>query len=160
MNPGPRVRFAPSPTGYLHVGGARTALFNWLFARRHGGTFILRIEDTDAERSSDEMVAGILESMQWLGLRWDEGPIVGGPHAPYFQSQRFARHRELAGELVRERAGLQVLLLAGTAEGEARRRGARGRWLEVRPHLSRARRRRASATRNVWRAAGDPLQSS
>jgi glutamyl-tRNA synthetase len=101
MNPGPRVRFAPSPTGYLHVGGARTALFNWLFARRHGGTFILRIEDTDAERSSDEMVAGILESMQWLGLSWDEGPIVGGPHAPYFQSQRFARHRELVGELVR-----------------------------------------------------------
>ena len=101
MNPGPRVRFAPSPTGYLHVGGARTALFNWLFARRLGGTFILRIEDTDAERSSDEMVAGILESMQWLGLRWDEGPIVGGPHAPYFQSQRFARHRELASELVR-----------------------------------------------------------
>jgi len=77
----PRVRFAPSPTGYLHVGGARTALFNWLFARRHGGVFILRIEDTDTERSSDEMVAGILESMRWLGLEWDEGPGIGGPHA-------------------------------------------------------------------------------
>ncbi|RPI52619.1 MAG: glutamate--tRNA ligase, partial [Acidobacteria bacterium] len=96
----PRVRFAPSPTGYLHVGGARTALFNWLFARRHGGTFVLRIEDTDPERSSDEMVAGILESMRWLGLAWDEGPGVGGPHAPYFQSQRFGRHRELANQLV------------------------------------------------------------
>ncbi len=96
----PRVRFAPSPTGYLHVGGARTALFNWLFARRHGGTFILRIEDTDAERSSDEMVAGILESMQWLGLTWDEGPGAGGPHEPYFQSQRFGRHRELANQLL------------------------------------------------------------
>ena len=96
----PRVRFAPSPTGYLHVGGARTALFNWLFARRHGGTFILRIEDTDPERSSDEMVAGILESMRWLGLMWDEGPGVGGPHAPYFQSQRFGRHRDIAGQLV------------------------------------------------------------
>ena len=96
MNPGPRVRFAPSPTGYLHVGGARTALFNWLFARHHGGTFILRIEDTDAERSSDEMVAGILEGMRWLGLEWDEGPGIGGPHAPYFQIQRFDRHREVA----------------------------------------------------------------
>src|SRR6187455_429370 len=100
MNPGPRVRFAPSPTGYLHVGGARTALFNWLFARRLGGTFILRIEDTDAERSSDEMVAGILESMQWLGLRWDEGPGIGGPHAPYFQTQRFERHRAAAHQLL------------------------------------------------------------
>jgi glutamyl-tRNA synthetase len=96
----PRVRFAPSPTGYLHVGGARTALFNWLFARRDGGTFILRIEDTDTERSSEELVAGILESMHWLGLEWDEGPQVGGPHAPYFQTQRFERHREVAHQLV------------------------------------------------------------
>ena len=96
----PRVRFAPSPTGYLHVGGARTALFNWLFARRHGGTFILRIEDTDTERSSDDMVAGILESMRWLGLEWDEGPGVGGPHAPYFQTQRFERHKAAAHQLL------------------------------------------------------------
>ena len=96
----PRVRFAPSPTGYLHVGGARTALFNWLFARRHGGTFILRIEDTDTERSSDEMVAGILESMRWLGLEWDEGPGIGGPHAPYFQTQRFERHQAVAHQLL------------------------------------------------------------
>ena len=96
----PRVRFAPSPTGYLHVGGARTALFNWLFARRHGGTFILRIEDTDTERSSDEMVSGILESMRWLGLEWDEGPGIGGPHAPYFQTQRFARHQAVARQLL------------------------------------------------------------
>ena len=96
----PRVRFAPSPTGYLHVGGARTALFNWLFARRHGGTFILRIEDTDTERSSDEMVAGILESMRWLGLDWDEGPGIGGPHAPYFQTQRFERHKAVAHQLL------------------------------------------------------------
>jgi glutamyl-tRNA synthetase len=96
----PRVRFAPSPTGYLHVGGARTALFNWLFARRHGGTFILRIEDTDAERSSDDMVAGILESMRWLRLDWDEGPEKEGPHAPYFQTQRFDRHRAVAESLL------------------------------------------------------------
>jgi nondiscriminating glutamyl-tRNA synthetase len=96
----PRVRFAPSPTGYLHVGGARTALFNWLYARRHAGTFVLRIEDTDAERSSDEMVAGILSSLRWLGLDWDEGPGVGGSCGPYFQSERVDRHREAAALLV------------------------------------------------------------
>ncbi len=95
-----RVRFAPSPTGYLHVGGARTALFNWLLARRTGGTFVLRIEDTDMERSSDAMVQGILDGMRWLGLTWDEGPQVGGPHAPYFQSQRLERYREVAAQLV------------------------------------------------------------
>jgi len=96
----PRVRFAPSPTGYLHVGGARTALFNWLFARRHGGTFVLRIEDTDAQRSSWDMVAGIVDGLRWLGLDWDEGPDVGGPHAPYFQSQRLERYQGRAAALV------------------------------------------------------------
>ncbi|MBI1875505.1 MAG: glutamate--tRNA ligase [Acidobacteria bacterium] len=95
-----RVRFAPSPTGYLHVGGARTALFNWLFARRHGGAFILRIEDTDAERSSWDMVAGIVDGLRWLGLDWDEGPDTGGPHGPYFQSQRLDRYRAMAERLV------------------------------------------------------------
>src|SRR6476660_9335878 len=97
-----RVRFAPSPTGYLHVGGARTALFNWLYARRHGGTFVLRIEDTDAERSSWEMVAGIVDGLRWLGLDWDEGPDVGGPHAPYFQSERIEGYRLRAQRLVDE----------------------------------------------------------
>ena len=97
-----RLRFAPSPTGYLHVGGARTALFNWLYARRHGGTFVLRIEDTDAERSSWEMVTGIVEGLRWLGLDWDEGPDIGGPHAPYFQSQRLDRYRAMAQQLVAE----------------------------------------------------------
>ena len=100
--PTPRLRFAPSPTGYLHVGGARTALFNWLYARRHGGTFVLRIEDTDVERSSSDMVAGILDGMRWLGLDWDEGPEVGGAHGPYFQSQRLDRYRELAEQLVHD----------------------------------------------------------
>jgi glutamyl-tRNA synthetase len=95
-----RVRFAPSPTGYLHVGGARTALFNWLFARRHGGTFVLRIEDTDTERSSWEMVAGIVEGLRWLGLDWDEGPDDGGPHGPYFQSQRLDKHRAVVDRLI------------------------------------------------------------
>src|SRR5271163_1789860 len=88
----PRVRFAPSPTGYLHVGGARTALFNWLFARHTGGTLILRIEDTDFERSSEEMVGGILEGMTWLGLDWDEGP--------FFQSQRPDLYRKTAEKLL------------------------------------------------------------
>jgi glutamyl-tRNA synthetase len=96
----PRVRFAPSPTGYLHIGGARTALFNWLFARRHGGVFVLRIEDTDVERSSPEMVEGILDGLRWLGLDWDEGPIVDGPHAPYYQSQRLESYRAAAERLV------------------------------------------------------------
>ena len=96
----PRVRFAPSPTGYLHVGGARTALFNWLYARRHGGTFILRIEDTDVERSSADMISGILSSMTWLGLTWDEGPGVGGPHAPYFQTERLDKYQAAAARLV------------------------------------------------------------
>src|SRR4029077_16486399 len=92
----PSGRFAPSPTGYLHVGGARTALFNWLYARRHGGVFVLRIEDTDMERSSAEMVEGILDGMRWLGLDWDEGPLVGGPFGPYFQSERLDRYRAMA----------------------------------------------------------------
>ena len=96
----PRVRFAPSPTGYLHVGGARTALFNWLFARRHGGVFVLRIEDTDAERSSPEMVEGILDGLRWLGLDWDEGPHAGWSYGPYFQSERFDRHRAMAERLI------------------------------------------------------------
>ena len=96
----PRVRFAPSPTGYLHVGGARTALFNWLYARRHGGTFVLRIEDTDVERSSADMISGILSSMTWLGLTWDEGPGVGGPHAPYFQTERLDKYQAAAARLV------------------------------------------------------------
>jgi glutamyl-tRNA synthetase len=83
-----RVRFAPSPTGDLHVGGARTALFNWLLARKLGGTFILRVEDTDGARNTADASAGILKGLRWLGLDWDEGPEVGGEYGPYFQSQR------------------------------------------------------------------------
>lgn len=83
-----RTRFAPSPTGYLHVGGARTALFNWLFARKHNGTFILRVEDTDAARNTEEARQAIFDGMSWLGLDWDEGPDKGGEFGPYYQSQR------------------------------------------------------------------------
>ncbi|MEW6709933.1 MAG: glutamate--tRNA ligase [Candidatus Riflebacteria bacterium] len=99
-----RVRFAPSPTGYLHVGGARTALFNWLYARKTGGKFILRIEDTDVERSTQEAVDGLLRDMKWLGLTWDEGPEVGGPHGPYFQSQRLEIYHRYARQLVEKGA--------------------------------------------------------
>ena len=83
-----RVRFAPSPTGFLHIGGARTALFNWLFAKHHGGTYILRIDDTDEQRSTQESMQQIYDSLKWLGLDWDEGETVGGDYQPYVQSQR------------------------------------------------------------------------
>ena len=95
-----RVRFAPSPTGYLHIGGARTALFNYLYARQNGGTFVLRVEDTDRERSTPEATAAILDGMRFLGLDWDEGPEVGGDYGPYFQSERDGLHRELVEQLL------------------------------------------------------------
>jgi len=94
-----RVRMAPAPTGRLHIGTARTTLYNWLFARHTGGTFVLRIEDSDRARSSEEFTADILASLRWLGIGWDEGPEVGGPYGPYFQSQKLPRYREVAEEL-------------------------------------------------------------
>ncbi len=97
-----RVRFAPSPTGYLHIGGARTALFNWLYARRNQGTFILRMEDTDQARSTPESVQAILDGLKWLGIDWDEGPEVGGEHGPYFQTQRMDLYRQWADRLIAE----------------------------------------------------------
>ena len=98
-----RIRFAPSPTGYLHIGGARTALFNWLWARQQKGKFILRIEDTDQARSTQESEQAILDSMKWLGLDWDEGPGVGGPHEPYFQMKRLATYDRYAEKLIAAR---------------------------------------------------------
>ncbi len=95
-----RVRYAPSPTGIPHIGNMRTALFDWLFARRHGGKFILRIEDTDQARYDPRALDGIYESLRWLGLDWDEGPDVGGPHAPYVQSQRLEIYARYARELI------------------------------------------------------------
>jgi len=100
--PTPRFRFAPSPTGPLHLGGARTALYNWAAARALGGTFILRIEDTDRARSSDEFLTVILEGLRWLGIDWDEGPEVGGNYGPYFQVERIAQYRLTAERLVAE----------------------------------------------------------
>jgi glutamyl-tRNA synthetase len=95
-----RTRFAPSPTGYLHIGGVRTALFNWLFARKHGGQFILRIDDTDQQRNVQAALQPILDGFRWLGLNWDEGPEVGGPHGPYYQSQKLDRYQAAVKELV------------------------------------------------------------
>ena len=95
-----RVRFAPSPTGFFHIGSARTALFNWLYARHTGGTFVLRIEDTDKERNTDESLQVLLEGMRWMGMDWDEGPEVGGEYGPYFQSERQAVYDEYLQKLV------------------------------------------------------------
>src|SRR5512140_3606636 len=115
----PRVRFAPSPTGSLHVGGARTALYNWLFARRHGGTFILRIEDTDVERSRKELTQQILDAMTWLGLTWDEGPL--------FQSDRAALYREAADRLVAEGKAYRAFESPDELEKEKRAAEAAGK---------------------------------
>jgi glutamyl-tRNA synthetase len=113
-DPAIRVRFAPSPTGYLHVGGGRTALFNWLYAKKYGGTYILRIEDTDKERSTDENTKSILEGLKWLGLDWDEGPFL--------QSDGVERHRQVAAELLA--AGKAYRSFATVAEMEAQRKQA------------------------------------
>jgi len=117
-----RVRFAPSPTGWLHVGGARTAYFNWLFARQHRGQLVLRIEDTDVERSSADAERGVLEDLAWLGLDPDEGPGPGGPHGPYRQSERLALYRERAGELMRRE--LVYPCFCADDDLERRRQGA------------------------------------
>jgi nondiscriminating glutamyl-tRNA synthetase len=117
-----RVRFAPSPTGWLHVGGARTAYFNWLFARQHGGALVLRIEDTDVERSSEASERGVFDDLAWLGLDWDEGPDKGGPHGPYRQSERIAIYREKAEQLVAQ--GAAYPCFCTDEELEARRQAA------------------------------------
>jgi glutamyl-tRNA synthetase len=129
MSP-PRVRFAPSPTGFLHIGGARTALFNWLWARRMGGTFILRIEDTDRARSTQEAVEAIFQGMRWLGLDWDEGPDVGGPHGPYFQTQRLDLYKTHAERLIRE--GKAYACYCTREELEAQRKAAEAAKLPLR----------------------------
>jgi nondiscriminating glutamyl-tRNA synthetase len=113
-----RVRFAPSPTGFLHVGGARTALFNWLFARHHGGRFILRIEDTDSARFKTEFVNGIYDALRWLKIDWDEGPDVGGPHRPYVQSERATLHRQAAEKLREEGRVYECHCAKPSAESE------------------------------------------
>ena len=117
-----RTRFAPSPTGYLHIGGVRTALFNWLFARRHGGQFILRIDDTDQQRNVSEALRPILDGFRWLGLHWDEGAEIGGPHGPYYQSQKLAYYHAAVRELVEK--GLAYWDYATVDELQAERQAA------------------------------------
>lgn len=117
-----RVRMAPSPTGSPHVGMIRTALFNWAFARHHGGTFVFRIEDTDKERSTDESLHSILDLMRWLGLDWDEGPEVGGPHAPYFQSGRSDLYVDALAKL--KESSFTYDCYCTTEEATARRKAA------------------------------------
>ena len=117
-----RTRFAPSPTGYLHIGGVRTALFNWLFSRQHGGQFLLRIDDTDQQRNVAEALQPILEGFRWLGIDWDEGPEVGGPHAPYFQSRRLPRYQTAVAQLLA--SGHAYRDFATTEETQAEREAA------------------------------------
>jgi glutamyl-tRNA synthetase len=117
-----RTRFAPSPTGYMHIGGMRTALFNWLWARHNGGQFILRIDDTDQARNQETALGPILRAFEWLGLNWDEGPGIGGPHAPYFQSQRNHLYQAAAQKL--EAAGLAYKDFATKEEIDADRKQA------------------------------------
>lgn len=114
-----RVRFAPSPTGYLHIGGARTALFNWLFAHKMGGKLILRIEDTDTERLKEDSVSQILTSLKWLGINWDEGPEVGGDCGPYYQSERLPIYQKYAEQLLEQ--GKAYYCFCSSADLEAQR---------------------------------------
>jgi nondiscriminating glutamyl-tRNA synthetase len=116
-----RVRFAPSPTGLLHVGNARTALYNWLFARHTGGEYLLRIEDTDLDRSEAKHEAQLMEDLRWLGLEWDEGPGVPGPHAPYRQSERLGIYREHTERLLREGKAYRCFCTAEELEAERAR---------------------------------------
>ena len=141
-----RVRFAPSPTGQLHVGNARTALFNWLLARGSGGAVVLRIEDTDAERSSPESEASIVRDLRWLGLDWDEGPDVGGPGGPYRQSERLHLYESYTNELLSSghayycfcsREQLEAERAAALAAGQSARYS--GRCRSVTPEQAEAR---------------------
>ena len=121
-----RVRFAPSPTGHLHVGNVRTALFNWLLARGRDGTFILRIEDTDTERSTLESDAMILEDLRWLGLEWDEGPDVGGPVGPYRSSERLGKYQSRARVLLEQERAYYCFCTPELLDAERKEAFAKG----------------------------------
>ena len=143
-----RVRFAPSPTGFLHIGNARTALYNWLFARHTGGAFLLRIEDTDLDRSEVRHETQLMEDLQWLGLDWDEGPGVEGPHAPYRQSERLGIYREHTERLLAEGKAYRCFCTAEQLEAERAQASA-----EHRPHLYSGRCRHLSESESMVRAA-------
>ena len=162
----PRVRFAPSPTGFLHIGGARTALFNWLYARHTGGTFILRIEDTDAARNSQEAVDVILNGLRWLGLDWDEGPLTGdatgpgkGDRGPYFQSQRKENYQRrvealLSRGLAYEHEGAVKFKMTARADHDSRPRRRRRRPQTHRPRGGRSRFRHSALGRPAGVSSG------
>ena len=159
-----RVRFAPSPTGNLHVGGARTALFNWLYARNLGGTFVLRVEDTDTARSTRESEDAMVRDLKWMGLDWDEGPDCGGPYGPYRQSEREAIYKQLADQLVAEGHAYPCFCTdkeldddeggAGGEEAPAqvhRQPRLRRRWTPSSPRARRTRTGSASPRASAWR---------
>ncbi|MFZ0661123.1 MAG: glutamate--tRNA ligase [Acidobacteriaceae bacterium] len=148
-----RVRFAPSPTGFLHVGNARTALYNWLFARHTGGIFLLRIEDTDLDRSEAKHETQLVEDLRWLGLEWDEGPGVEGPHAPYRQSERLGIYREHTERLLREHKAYRCFCTSEELEAERARAAA-----QHRPQVYSGHCRALSAEESAERAAaGEPF---
>jgi nondiscriminating glutamyl-tRNA synthetase len=122
-----RVRFAPSPTGHLHVGGARTAIFNWLFARHHGGTFLVRVEDTDQARSTRESEELVLEDLRWLDLGWEEGPDIGGPHAPYRQSERVDVYSAAAQQLLARNVAYRCFCTEEELEAKRKKAEEEGR---------------------------------
>ena len=146
-----RTRFAPSPTGYLHIGGVRTALFNWLLTRRLGGQFVLRIDDTDTERNRAEALQPILDGFRWLGINWDEGPEVGGPYGPYFQSQRGESYRAAALRLLE--TGHAYPDYTTKEETEAAQAAAKD---AKRPYIHRGPLRDAPAAENVARYREKP----
>src|SRR5206468_667588 len=147
-----RVRFAPSPTGYLHIGGARTALFNWLFVRHHGGKLVLRVEDTDIKRNTEEAAAAIYQGLEWLGINWDEGPHIGGNFGPYFQSQRteiyerYLKKLQEGGHIFEDQGALRFRSPREAAQFCAHPAHFESRWLED----EQTRRRRSS--RDLHRA--------
>jgi glutamyl-tRNA synthetase/nondiscriminating glutamyl-tRNA synthetase len=147
-----RVRFAPSPTGQLHIGNVRTALFNWLFARQRGGVFILRIEDTDIERSEARYETQLMEDLKWLGIDWDEGPDVGGPYPPYRQSDKMAVYREYAERLIREQKAYYCFCTAEELERDRQQAMAEQRQ----PNYSGKCRNIDMAEAEKRRAAGEP----
>ena len=149
---GVRVRFAPSPTGWLHVGGARTAYFNWLYARRHGGAIVLRVEDTDVERSSATSEQGVLDDLAWLGLDFDEGPREGGPHGPYRQSERLDLYRAKADALLAQ--GAAYPCFCNDVDLERRRQAALAAGRP--PHYDGRCRDLPPAEREARRHAGEP----
>ena len=138
-----RTRFAPSPTGYLHIGGARTALFCWLYARRHGGQFVLRVEDTDRARSTDESVQAILDGMAWLGLEHDEGP--------FFQTERFDRYREVVKRLLDDGHAYRCWSTPEEIDAMRERGARRGQEAPLRRHVARPHRRPERPGRAVIR---------